>query len=193
MSAFDVRDLLKTAEPCAAKVGEAMAAADTLADPAPFAPTPVSGLRSPVVLAGGVRIFEFLLLTAIGFALRGVAQHRAAIIDMANAAAIAALAVGLFQVARAYRMMAFQRFPRTAIKLLVGWSLALAPVAVVLATNSMPDFGAQVRLVSLFALGLTALLLHRAVLQDDPRRQNEGALETLDQWTVLRDGRALPG
>ena len=170
MSAIDVRDLLKAAGQAGAATPVPPPLAlneipDGQAQAAPSAPA--SPWLSPVVLAGCVRLAEFGGLVVIGFALYGALllgkvplapRYPAAIL------AVAVAAVGLFQAAGCYRIGAFRALPKTALKLVTGWSLAFLMVAAAMVLAKVADHYSRIWLLSYFAAGLSALMLSRAGL-----------------------------
>jgi Undecaprenyl-phosphate glucose phosphotransferase len=158
MSAFDVRDLLEAA-------GESKAAGAVPPSGAP-APAPLKPSLSPVVLAGSVRVGEGIAIAVLGFAVRQFAGQGApmGLADIVAILAVAGLAVAAFQFAGAYRMAAFRGLPKTALKLLLGWSLAFLVVLGGLALVGLSGPDAWAWITGFYLAGLAALLAGRAAL-----------------------------
>ena len=162
MSAFDVRDLLdaagRTGPQAEPSPAQAMPPAEALTRPA--APT----LLSPVVLAGCVRVVEFVLIALVGI---GIHQAQLAGIVplspryLAATLGIAALAPLLLQAAGAYRMASLRALGGSALRLVGAWSLAFLVVAAVMVFAKIADHYSRVWLASFFAGGLAALIAER--------------------------------
>lgn len=160
MSAFDVRDILKAAGPPGATDAPRAPLAETAAPVAP-------GAISPVVVAGLVRMVEFAMICALGIALHagllgGVVPF--GVRYAAVVAGIAAVAVGLFQVAGAYRIAAFRNVFKAAVTLCGAWALSFLAVAAILLVTKLGDNYSRLWLGSYFATGLPLLLTGRVVL-----------------------------
>ena len=158
MSAFDVRDLLDAAE----RTGQATAL--------PLAGSPAHtppALLSPVVLAGCVRVAEFLLI-----ALTGVGIHRAELAGIVPLApqylvatlGAAALAVFLIQAGGAYRITALRTLKSSMLRLAGAWALAFLIVATVMVFAKIADHYSRIWLASFFAGGLAALMVERSAV-----------------------------
>jgi Undecaprenyl-phosphate glucose phosphotransferase len=120
-----------------------------------------------VVLSGCVRILEFVLLAALGVAVHRIALHGVVPLDLAYAvviAGVAGVAVGLFQLGGAYRMGAFRRLPKAAVKLVAGWSLAFLLVATAMVLVKVADHYSRLWLASFYVSGLAVLLAERIAL-----------------------------
>ncbi|WP_264047285.1 undecaprenyl-phosphate glucose phosphotransferase [Methylobacterium flocculans] len=158
MSAFDVRDLLDAAE----RTGQATAL--------PLAGSPAHtppALLSPVVLAGCVRVAEFLLI-----ALTGVGIHQAELAGIVPLApqylvatlGAAALAVFLIQAGGAYRITALRTLKSSMLRLAGAWALAFLIVATVMVFAKIADHYSRIWLASFFAGGLAALMVERSAV-----------------------------
>ena len=158
MSAFDVRDLLDAAE----RTGQATAL--------PLAGSPAHtppALLSPVVLAGCVRVAEFLLI-----ALTGVGIHQAELAGIVPLApqylvatlGAAALAVFLIQAGGAYRITALRTLRSSMLRLAGAWALAFLIVATVMVFAKIADHYSRIWLASFFAGGLAALMVERSAV-----------------------------
>ncbi len=167
MSAFDVRDLLKTAgEPGSVSLttgpdASAVPPAEAVAQSRPGV------WLSPVVLMGSVRIVEFVLMAALGIAVHQVELRGVVPLNLAYLAAIlcvAAIATTLFQFGGAYRIAAARRIPGTVAKIVAGWTLAFLAVATVMVLAKLADNYSRIWLTSYFAAGLIVLVCGRLAL-----------------------------
>jgi len=155
MSAFDVRDLLDAAGPSGA------------AAPAEAPAPPQPSLLSPVVLSGCVRTLDVLLMALVGLVAHRIALKGAAPLGLAHICAVvgvAGLAVGALQVGRAYRIGVLRSLPATAIRLVLGWSFALALVAAAMVVTKVADDSVRLWLAGFYVAGLAALLAARLAL-----------------------------
>ena len=159
MSAFDVRDLLDAAE----RTGPQATALPLAESPAHTPPA----LLSPVVLAGCVRVAEFLLI-----ALTGVGIHQAELAGIVPLApqylvatlGAAALAVFLIQAGGAYRITALRTLKSSMLRLAGAWALAFLIVATVMVFAKIADHYSRIWLASFFAGGLAALMVERSAV-----------------------------
>ena len=159
MSAFDVRDLLDAAE----RTGPQATALPLAESPAHTPPA----LLSPVVLAGCVRVAEFLLI-----ALTGVGIHQAELAGIVPLApqylvatlGAAALAVFLIQTGGAYRITALRTLRSSMLRLAGAWALAFLIVATVMVFAKIADHYSRIWLASFFAGGLAALMVERSAV-----------------------------
>ncbi|SFL36204.1 undecaprenyl-phosphate glucose phosphotransferase [Methylorubrum salsuginis] len=196
MSAIDVRDLLKAAGQAGATtpVPPPLALGETGAGSSPDSapPPPASPWLSPVVLAGCVRLAECGGLLLIGFGLHLALLHGKVPLAPRYPAAIFAVtlaAVGLFQASGCYRIGAFRHLPKTALKLVAGWSLAFLMVAAAMVLAKVSDHYSRVWLIGFFAAGLAALMLGRAALASFVRVQMSRG--RFDRRTAIVGGGAV--
>ena len=161
MSAFDVRDLLRTAAENAAVVptdGPARRSAlgstlgTTGAPPAeamvPARPAPV---LSPVVLTGGIRVIESLLTIGVG-----VGAHAWLIADripfnvpyLAATLGLAATTCAALQMVGAYGIGALRDVFGTALRLTAAWSLVFLLVATAMFFAKVGDHYSRVWLAT---------------------------------------------
>lgn len=123
---------------------------------------------SPVVIVGAVRVVDFLLLSAIGFAIQwqSAAPLQGFPPDvLASTLAMAAVAVMCFQAAGIYEVQALRRHPWRVGRLIVSWALALL---LFIGASFVIKRGSEVSLVwldSLFFAGLAALVISRMILR----------------------------
>ena len=171
MSAFDVRDLLKAAVEPSLEASGLTAPAGPAASVVPpaeaVAARPDAPMLSPVVLAGCVRGLELVLTAALGLAVHHVEISRSVPLNLPYLAAILGIAViasGLFQIGDTYRLGAFRRFPKTAMKLVAGWTLAFLIVAMGMVLAKVADNYSRIWLASFYGSGLVALLAGRVAL-----------------------------
>ena len=179
MSAIDVRDLLKAAgQPGAATpVPQPLPLHDaargpsrggqTEEAPAAMNAAPSSPFLSAVVLTGSVRLAEFGGLVLIGFALHAALLHGKVPLAPRYPAAILAVAfaaIGLFQASGCYRISAFRTLPKTALKLVTGWSIAFLMVTAAMMLAKVSDHYSRIWLLSYFATGFAALMGSRTAL-----------------------------
>jgi Undecaprenyl-phosphate glucose phosphotransferase len=136
---------------------EAMAIASEYAPPS----------YSPVVVAGIVRIIEFFLITAIGFAAYAIYvwpgnsfgwHYPAAILG------VAACGVLAFQVAGIYRVQSFRSRAGQYARLLAAWSIVFLLLSAVSFLGKWQELFSRVWILSFFLIGLTALAGFRIVL-----------------------------
>jgi Undecaprenyl-phosphate glucose phosphotransferase len=165
MSAFDVRDLLDAAGRFAPQADGASAAA---LPPAEARVHPAAAKRlSPVVLAGCVRIADFVLIAGLGIVIQRLQLSGIVPLSpryLAAALSLAALAVCLLQASGAYGIAAFRTLRGSALRLVGAWSLAFLLVATAMVFAKIADHYSRVWMASVFASGLAALLAGRFAL-----------------------------
>ncbi|KOX44650.1 MULTISPECIES: undecaprenyl-phosphate glucose phosphotransferase [Methylobacterium] len=162
MSAFDIRDLLDAAVPMEASSAPAR-------DSVPLAEAAVPGPTaiSPVVVAGLVRALECALIFGLGTLLHVLMLRGRVPFGLTYAGAIGMIAVTtvtLIQASGGYRIAAFRSFFRTAIRLIVAWSLTFLMVATGLVLAKVADHYSRLWLGTFFGAGLAMLLVGRFVL-----------------------------
>ncbi len=168
MSAFDVRDILKTvAADQAGPLGrpgperEAVPPAETVA---PVRPDPV---LSPVVFTGCVRALEFVLVALAGLCAQRGLLAGVVPLNLGYGAAIlglAALNVLVLQALGAYGIRAFRAFFSVGARVVLGWSLVMLLAATVLFLAKLGDNYSRLWLVSVYGSGLALLLVERLTL-----------------------------
>src|ERR1043165_165371 len=143
---------------------------------------PTIDAKSPIVLAGIVRITEFALIAAIGIVSYFVyvyPQYR--LFDLyyiGTAFSIAALAVVAFQVVDIYHIHAFRNPVNKLPKLTVAWSLLFLSAVAVLFFARLGDLYSRVWLAGFFSIGLLTLFAYRLMLYGKVRRWiREGRLD----------------
>ncbi|ACL60057.1 undecaprenyl-phosphate glucose phosphotransferase [Methylobacterium nodulans] len=163
MTAFNVRDILKTAaaQPAQAGPRAAMPPAENLVPPRSGGPL------SPIVLTGCVRAGEFALIAVTGILvqlvlLRGIiplhAGYLAAIFGLAG------LNVAVLQAAGTYGIRAFRAFFSVGLRVVLGWSLVVLLAATVLFFAKLGDHYSRLWLGVFFVVGLVLLLAGRLIL-----------------------------
>jgi Undecaprenyl-phosphate glucose phosphotransferase len=144
---------------------------------------------SPVVLAGVVRMVEFLLLCAVGFLV-----HRLYVAPQVGyefsyfiaIPAISFLAVLGFQTVKSYRVGAFQTPVKRGARLAAIWSMVfLATLAAVFFLKLEGTFS-RVWLLGWYSFGLAALLAERAAVAMITRQMSRAG--RLDRRTVIVGG-----
>ena len=147
---------------------------------------------SPIVIAGFVRIFEFVMIALVGIAvvlrlrLSAIRAGLRPLLCAATSFAVAALGVLAFQVADIYHIHAFRRPGSQLAKLTVAWSLVflLARPADVLRAARRPLTRASGSPATIGA-GLLALYAFRLVLYGNVRRwSREGRLDRRAVWSA---------
>jgi Undecaprenyl-phosphate glucose phosphotransferase len=176
----------------------ATAAPEQRAKPAQLSPLalmvaaqPIIDAKSPIVVAGIVRITEFFLIAAVGvltyFAY--VYPQYGQVFDfyyIGTAFGVAALAVIAFQVVDIYHIHAFRRPVSQGAKLTVAWSLVFLSLVTMMFFARLGDLYSRVWLAGFFGAGLLSLYLSRLVLYGKVRRwSREGRL---DRRAVLVGG-----
>jgi len=144
---------------------------------------PIIDAKSPIVVAGIVRITEFFLIAAVGvlayFAY--VYPQYGQVFDfyyIGTAFGVAALAVIAFQVVDIYHIHAFRRPVSQGAKLTVAWSLVFLSLVTMMFFARLGDLYSRVWLAGFFGAGLLSLYLSRLVLYGKVRRwSREGRLD----------------
>src|SRR5258708_28810470 len=144
---------------------------------------PIIDAKSPIVVAGIVRITEFVLIAAVGVVayFAYVYPQYGQIFDfyyIATAFAVAALAVIAFHVVDIYHIHAFRRPVSQGAKLTVAWSLVFLSLVTVMFFARLGDLYSRIWLAGFFGAGLLSLYLSRLVLYGKVRRwSREGRLD----------------
>jgi Undecaprenyl-phosphate glucose phosphotransferase len=175
----------------------ASAAQDLRAKPAQLSPLalmvaaqPIIDAKSPVVVAGIVRMTEFFLVSLVGVVCYFVYVYpRLGEFDLyyiGTAFGAAALTVVAFQIADIYHFHAFRRPGNQLAKLTVAWSLVFLSLVSVMFFARLGDLYSRVWLAGFFGFGLLALYFSRLMLYGKVRRwSREGRL---DRRAVLVGG-----
>lgn len=169
MSGLNIRDLIQAASGATVKSGSSdatrrRAPAATAEGVASVATRPS---YSPIVLAGFVRLLEFMLVAGAGLLVHSWYLSSHVPLDWTYGATITGLAVltvAVLQTLGAYSVAAFRAFFIMGLRIIAGWSLVfLIALAVVFFAKVGGNFS-RVWLASLFFLGGGALLLDRLIL-----------------------------
>jgi len=151
---------------------------------------PIIEAKSPIVLAGFVRIAEFALVALIGVAIYfAYVYPQFATFDLyyvGTALGVASLAVNAFQVVDIYHLHAFRRPGNQLAKLTVAWSLVFLSCVAVMFFARLGDLYSRVWLAGFFGIGLLSLYGFRLMLYGKVQRwSREGRL---DRRAVLVGG-----
>jgi Undecaprenyl-phosphate glucose phosphotransferase len=152
---------------------------------------PIIDAKSPIVIAGFVRIAEFAMIALIGIVayFAYVYPQYGQVFDLyyiGTAFAVAALAVLAFQVVDIYHIHAFRRPANQLAKLTVAWSLVFLSLVAVMFFARLGDLYSRVWLAGYYGTGLLSLYAFRLVLYGKVRRwSREGRL---DRRAVLVGG-----
>jgi len=175
----------------------ANAAPDQRAKPAQLSPLalmvaaqPIIDAKSPVVVAGIVRMTEFFLVALVGVVSYFVYVYpKLGVFDfyyVGTAFGVAALTVVAFQIADIYHFHAFRRPGNQLAKLTVAWSLVFLSLVSLMFFARLGDLYSRVWLAGFFGFGLLALYFSRLMLYGKVRRwSREGRL---DRRAVLVGG-----
>jgi Undecaprenyl-phosphate glucose phosphotransferase len=170
MSGFDFREFLQ-----AASTAVADGSKRSVATPRPARAPTAEGIAevsiqpsySPVVLAGAVRLIEFILIAGAGLLI-----HRLYLSDEIPfnvyyglaVAGVAALTVLLLQAFGAYSTGAFRAFFLYGVKILAAWSLVVLIALTVVFFAKIGGNFSRVWLASLYVVGGGALFIERLIL-----------------------------
>ena len=176
----------------------AAAAPDQRARPAQLSPLalmvaaqPIIDSKSPIVVAGFVRIAEFALIALVGIVtyFAYVYPQYGQVFDLyyiGTALAVATLAVIAFQIVDIYHIHAFRRPGNQLAKLTVAWCLVFLSFVAVMFFARLGDLYSRIWLAGFFGVGLLALYVSRLMLYGNVRRwSREGRL---DRRAVLVGG-----
>jgi len=168
----------------------AAAAPDQRARPAQLSPLalmvaaqPIIDSKSPIVVAGFVRIAEFALIAAVGIVtyFAYVYPQYGQVFDLyyiGTAFAVATLAVIAFQVVDIYHIHAFRRPGNQLAKLTVAWCLVFLSFVAVMFFARLGDLYSRIWLAGFFGIGLLSLYASRLMLYGKVRRwSREGRLD----------------
>jgi Undecaprenyl-phosphate glucose phosphotransferase len=152
---------------------------------------PIIDAKSPIVIAGIVRIVEFAMIALIGIIayFAYVYPQYGQVFDLyyvGTSFAVAALGVLAFQVVEIYDIHAFRRPASQLAKLTVAWSLVFLSLVALMFFARLGDLYSRVWLAGFFGIGLLSLYASRLVLYGKVRRwSREGRL---DRRAVLVGG-----
>ena len=122
---------------------------------------------SPIVLAGMVRMAEFLLILLVGFAIYAkyvLVAHSFGWNYAAATGAIAVLSIVAFQAADIYQIQAFRGYEKQYMRLAAAWSLVfLAVMGAAFFLKAGEQFS-RVWLGSFYVVGLLTLLAFRRIV-----------------------------
>jgi Undecaprenyl-phosphate glucose phosphotransferase len=181
MMNLDARDMIAAAAAGAASTGAKPRQLSPLA--LMVAAQPIIEAKSPIVLAGFVRIAEFGLIALIGIVayFAYVYPQYGHVFDLyyiGTALGIAALAVIAFQAVDIYHLHAFRRPGNQLAKLTVAWSLVFLSAVAVMFFARLGDLYSRVWLAGFFGIGLLALYGFRLMLYRKVQRwSREGRLD----------------
>jgi Undecaprenyl-phosphate glucose phosphotransferase len=122
---------------------------------------------SPIVVAGTVRMIEFGLIAAIGFAVYGiylVPTHGVAWYYPLAIVAIAGASVLSFQIADIYHVQAFRSRGNQYLRLIAAWSVVFLLLCAASFFGKLQDFMSRVWLGTFYVIGAVALVGFRAAL-----------------------------
>jgi Undecaprenyl-phosphate glucose phosphotransferase len=152
---------------------------------------PIIDAKSPIVVAGVVRITEFILIALIGIVayFAYVYPQYGQVFDLyyvGTSLAVAVLAVIAFQVVDIYHIHAFRRPASPLAKLTVAWAVVFLSLVSVMFFARLGDLYSRVWLAGFFGAGLLTLYASRLVLYGKAHRwSREGRL---DRRAVLVGG-----
>src|SRR3954469_6750041 len=171
-------------------VHEMAAAPEQRARPAQLSPLalmvaaqPIIDAKSPIVLAGFVRMAEFALIAVTGIVIyfAYVFPQYGQVFDLyyvGTALGVATLAVIAFQVVDIYHIHAFRRPGNQLAKLTVAWCLVFLSFVAVMFFARLGDLYSRIWLAGLFGVGLISLYAFRLMLYGKVRRwSREGRLD----------------
>jgi Undecaprenyl-phosphate glucose phosphotransferase len=148
---------------------------------------------SPVVLAGAVRLFEFLMLLGAGLLLHGLYVGRdgdSFDYDLA-ASVVAAAAVAMLQSVGAYTTASFRAPLRDGPRIAAAWSIVFAAALAALFFFRLDGVFSRVWLLGWYVLGLALLAAGRMALAVVTRRLSRSG--KLDRRTAIVGGGDLAG
>jgi Undecaprenyl-phosphate glucose phosphotransferase len=151
---------------------------------------PIIDAKSPIVVAGIVRITEFVLISVVGvIAYFAYVYPQFGVFDfyyVGTALGVASLAVIAFQAVDIYHLHAFRRPANQLAKLTVAWSLVFLSLVSVMFFARLGDLYSRVWLAGFFGLGMLSLYVSRLMLYARVQRwSREGRL---DRRAVLVGG-----
>ncbi len=144
---------------------------------------PIVDSKSPIVVAGIVRITEFVLIAVVGIIayFAYVYPSYGHVFDLyyiGTAFAVAALGVLSFQVVDIYHIHAFRLPVRHCARLTIAWSLVFLALVTVMFFARLGDLYSRVWLAGFYGAGLLALYAERFMLYGKVRRwTREGRLD----------------
>jgi Undecaprenyl-phosphate glucose phosphotransferase len=165
MFQFDTRTMLGGGSAPSKRIGMTAHALSPIAQKIANEPTPPG--YSPIVLAGTVRLIEFMLVMLVGLAVQ-----LAYIVPLegfewrypAATVAIAAIATLAFQAADVYQVQAFRGYEKQYFRLASAWSVVFLIVIGISFFAKAGDQFSRVWLGSFYLSGLIVLILFRRVL-----------------------------
>jgi len=181
MMNIDARDMLQAAATAAPAPAAKSRQLSPLAQM--VAAQPTIDAKSPIVIAGLVRIIEFTMIATVGIIayFAYVFPQYGHIFDLyyiGTAFGVAALAVVAFQAVDIYHLHAFRRPANQLAKLTVAWALVFLSFVAIMFFARLGDFYSRVWAAGFFGLGLLALYAFRLMLYGKVRRwSREGRLD----------------
>ncbi|MEH3148207.1 MAG: undecaprenyl-phosphate glucose phosphotransferase [Methylobacterium frigidaeris] len=170
MSAFDVRDILKSAaarQDGAIRQGESPEPSRALPPAENLVPPRRGRALSPVVLVGSIRLVEACLVAAVGFGMYGWLLRGLVPFGPVYPAAIlviAGLNLAVAQAAGTYGIRAFRAFFSVGLRIVLAWSLVFLLAATILFFAKLGDHYSRLWLAGYYLAGLAVLLAGRLVL-----------------------------
>ncbi len=150
---------------------------------------PISVSYSPIVLAGIVRLAEFLLITICGVVVYGIYLYEPHGIQAAYVATIpgvAAVTVAIYQAFDIYHVGAFRTMVQQGFKIIGGWILVFLLAFATFFFLKMEGVFSRVFFAGWFASGLAVLLIERFVLASLVREMTSKG--RLDRRTAIVGG-----
>jgi Undecaprenyl-phosphate glucose phosphotransferase len=180
MMNLDARDMIQASAGATASAASAPRQLSPLA--LMVAAQPVIDAKSPIVIAGFVRIAEFALIAAIGVvAYFAYVYPQFGIFDLyyiGTSLGVASLGVIAFQAVDIYHLHAFRRPANQLAKVTVAWSLVFLSLVALMFFARLGDLYSRVWLAGYFSVGLLALYAFRLALYGRVRRwSREGRLD----------------
>ena len=131
-------------------------------------------LLPPIVVAGAVRVIEFLIVAALGFGIYLAYVERDSesvhIVYLGAVLIAAAANMVIFQALKLYQLPAFSRFVRSFTRILLGWTVVMAGMmSLAFFVKVGADFS-RVWIASWYASGLLVLFGERLALSLLARR-----------------------
>ncbi len=191
MGTFDIRDMIKSMAPADSGAGESRSSRPRAMPPLAelSARLPVRSTYSPVVIAGIVRVVEFLLIAAAGVAIYRlylVNHFHGAFAEALAIPIVAGLAVIALQLLNAYQLAVFRAPVAHMGRIVLAWSVIFAALlAAAHFLNGRVEL-LGVWLASWYVAVLAALFLERGVLMQAIRAMTRAG--RLDRRTAIVGG-----
>ena len=152
---------------------------------------------SPIVVAGVVRMLEFLLIVLVGSAMYAVYLFPAEGFQWHYVAAvlgIATLAMLAFQIADIYQVQAFRGYEKQYFRLASAWAVVFLITMSMTFLAKLGDAYSRVWLGSFFAIGLLCLIAFRRIVFLLVRHwTSQGCSANGPHWSRATTGAAMAG